>query len=217
MACDGEEGVRMAAAQEFDLILMDMQMPVLDGIAATQKIRATGNSTPIVALTANASAKDRERCHTAGMNRFESKPVTMERLRNLFQDYAASCKAPAQPAGQGQPAAPDVKAPEAKPMPSDRLSELAAVLGEDGARELVATFLADAPALLNELKDAMGANDRDRLDRVLHNLKGAALNLGFDELASMAQHYRNQPPDVKNFEAVDQAFKKIDLNFKAAA
>ena len=72
-ACDGQQGVDLAAREAFDLILMDMQMPGLDGIAATRLIRAAGDTTPIIALTANASDSDRELCRAVGMNRFEVK------------------------------------------------------------------------------------------------------------------------------------------------
>eukprot|EP01035_Chromulina_nebulosa_P053019 gene53019-72391_t len=79
--------MQKAALERYDLILMDMQMPVMDGIEATKNIRGgTGPSSgaPIVAMTANASDDDREKCKAAGMSGFESKPVSMARLRALL-------------------------------------------------------------------------------------------------------------------------------------
>jgi signal transduction histidine kinase/ActR/RegA family two-component response regulator len=89
---NGEEAVRMAATQDFDLILMDMQMPVLDGIAATKAIRAMAaprGAVPIVAMTANASDTDRRRCMEAGMTGFQSKPISMAQLTALIPSTAA--------------------------------------------------------------------------------------------------------------------------------
>jgi len=91
-ADDGVEAVERAAAQAYDLILMDMQMPRMDGLDATRRIRAGGASAkaPIVAMTANAFVEDKQRCQEAGMNDFISKPITPERLyRELLRWLAA--------------------------------------------------------------------------------------------------------------------------------
>jgi len=81
-ATNGQEACDMAATQRYDLILMDMQMPVMDGLAATRHLRAGGINagTPIIALTANAFSEDRMRCAEAGMNDFVSKPIDPEQL-----------------------------------------------------------------------------------------------------------------------------------------
>lgn len=82
---NGEEGVRKARRGRYDLIYMDCQMPVLDGFAATRRLRALGETTPIVALTANAVAGDRERCLEAGMDDYVSKPVKASELARTLQ------------------------------------------------------------------------------------------------------------------------------------
>ena len=84
VAVNGAEAVKMSAAQPFDLILMDLQMPVLDGLAATKAIRQReaegGKYLPIVAMTANVMAGDRERCLAAGMDGYVSKPIRLDEL-----------------------------------------------------------------------------------------------------------------------------------------
>ncbi|MFT5290002.1 MAG: signal transduction histidine kinase/ActR/RegA family two-component response regulator [Planctomycetota bacterium] len=88
LATDGSEAITAAAQGEFDVILMDLQMPEVDGTAATICIRAAGDTTPIIALTANASTESRQTCMDAGMDRFLSKPVRLETLQSELEDFA---------------------------------------------------------------------------------------------------------------------------------
>ena len=77
----------MASSMDFDLILMDLQMPVMDGLKATKYIRKTNTSTPIVALTANVQAEDRDRCEAVGMNAFLSKPLSKRELISVLVEH----------------------------------------------------------------------------------------------------------------------------------
>lgn len=86
-AADGREGAEMVLGGSYDLVFMDIQMPVLGGLAATARIRGAGDQTTIVGLTANAFDTDRTACHEAGMNDFISKPVTLAKLDQVFQDW----------------------------------------------------------------------------------------------------------------------------------
>jgi two-component system, sensor histidine kinase and response regulator len=91
IACNGAEGVAACARERFDLILMDMEMPVMDGVTATQRIRELeaqlGRRTPIVALTANVLSEQVERCLSAGMDDFLSKPIEAKRLAEVFARF----------------------------------------------------------------------------------------------------------------------------------
>lgn len=82
----GMKAIELLERSRYDLVVMDCQMPDLDGFETTQKIRLTGNLTPIVALTGNDSAKDREDCKQAGMNGFLAKPLTIPALNLVLQD-----------------------------------------------------------------------------------------------------------------------------------
>jgi len=87
---DGEEAVKEAMAQSFDLILMDMQMPVMDGIEATKRLKEQGNQTPVVALTANVMDKHRDLFEQAGCSGFMAKPIDKDELRGMLREYLST-------------------------------------------------------------------------------------------------------------------------------
>jgi len=213
LAADGREGVRLASEWQFDLILMDMQMPVMDGIEATRTIRAAGHRVPIVAMTANASDEDRRRCIEAGMDGFEAKPVTMARLGHLIDGLAGA-------AGRMAPVIPRLGGDEAADggTPMDlRTRELIETLGQDAFHRLMDSFLDDSAALLRDLHRAMSSSDRTLADRTLHSLKGAAANLGLTSLAALADEGRCRPLDVKLTKDIEQEVARIDRNGRRAA
>jgi len=180
---DGLQAVERLAKGNVDLVLMDMQMPVMDGLEATRKIRAEGGAQaalPIVGLTANAFASDRAACFEAGMNDFVMKPVTRDRLQAALAAHLPEADEPAiAPATAESPVAP-VSTPEAPTTVLDHghRRHLAEQIGAEGVAELTEVFVADATALLADLAEAYEAGDRDGVRRGLHTLTGAAANVG---------------------------------------
>jgi two-component system, sensor histidine kinase len=215
LACHGGEAVIMAGLKQYDLVLMDMQMPVMDGIEATRLLIAGGginSTTPIVAMTANASDDDRRACVDAGMQGFELKPMTLHRLHNLLAriakrqgntvpNFAAKEQMPEELATdpvqhEGNAGVPKVSTLLSVQQGLDELrrQELIAVLGEEDFNALLQSFFVDAGLLLNELSDATRSGDQVKVDRVLHSIKGSAANVGFSSIAELADAFRQKTP-----------------------
>jgi signal transduction histidine kinase/CheY-like chemotaxis protein/HPt (histidine-containing phosphotransfer) domain-containing protein len=201
---NGAVAVEMAAARDYDLILMDMQMPVMDGIEATSLIRAgTGKSrnSLIVAMTANASDDDMKKCIEAGMDGFQSKPVSIEKLRRVIRSATAGRTIATPSREQPLPAAAatagmtsvagqlDLSAFE------ERRAELVSILGEEDFRELVDAFFSDARSALETLAADLESGRAEATDRLLHTIKGAAGNVGLQPVARLAQTMRDMPFD----------------------
>ena len=169
---NGREAVERAAKQRFDLVLMDVQMPEMDGFQSTAAIRErereTGVHTPIIAMTAHAMAGDRERCLAAGMDAYLPKPLRIDDLvatiAGFFPPNAAPAATPRAAGGTGTPT----------PTTIDE----AALLEDFGHHrklllEVIGVFLTDAPASLDRLRAAAASNDDDAIAAAAHALKGS--------------------------------------------
>lgn len=192
---DGQEAVdalrQPPLGRRFDIVLMDLHMPVLDGIGATIAIRALhdpGLSTvPIVALTADALALTRERCLVAGMNDFLTKPVSPQKLatslRRLFGDDP-----PPEPQGSSlkpEPAAP--RAASAVLLDALALSTTLQAMPRERLADMVHAFLDQGPQTVQRLRAAMRDAQPLALRLNAHAARGVALNLGLPALAATAE------------------------------
>ncbi len=205
----GQEALDALAQSRFDLVLMDCQMPLMDGLEATRRIRrgdagATNARVPIVALTANAMVSDRESCLQAGMDDFISKPIEVERLNAAIKKFSRQpTAAPAPvPAVMASTAAAATKTPER--IVFDRASFLDRMMGDEKlARTIAVSFLADLPAQVAALRDSIQRNDCRRTDEQAHRLKGAAgtvSGVALKELAAELEKLarENQPAALQS-------------------
>ena len=186
VASNGAEGVAACQQRQFDLVLMDLQMPVMDGMTATRKIREweTSRHTPIIALTANAMTGDRELCEGAGMDGYLTKPIEVERLRNILTKYGLE----QDDAGASGAAAPSVRDTENLAAPV-ALSEFHRITDGDPAfaQELIAAFISSGEQQLNEIAAAIAQNDCTGLAKAAHKLKGASANMHARALKALAE------------------------------
>jgi CheY-like chemotaxis protein len=187
VADNGLEALSLLAQQTFDLVLMDVQMPQLDGLAATRKIREGAvpgcSAIPIIAMTALAMKGDRERCLDAGMSGYVSKPVSRKELEDAIaaQFNTPSHSAPVSDVPMGRTTLPN----NFLSWNSDRLLQS---LGGDQTflNELLAVFLDETPKKLQIIKEALSGADSSTVERTAHSLKGELLYLGISELTKNA-------------------------------
>jgi signal transduction histidine kinase/CheY-like chemotaxis protein len=187
LAADGVEAVAQVQARTYDVVLMDMQMPRMDGLEATRTIRALPSGTariPIVAMTANAFSSDREACFASGMDDFISKPVNRDKLFDVLE-YWSEDGASARP-DRGTPASPV----SASPVDRDQLQALREELGDDMLQELVGSFRASAADLVEQIQMSIQADERTSADELLHRLKGSAATLSFAGVAQACDRLR---------------------------
>lgn len=214
IANNGREAIVAYAAEAFDVILMDVQMPIMDGFAATAAIRnqerISGVRTPIIAMTAHALKGDRERCIEAGMDEYVSKPIRAKQLTALLEALLP---------GEGQPKTSSVRQKQSSlPVPS-LINWRSAMEGVDGDCELmesiIQVFLTESRTLLHELTQAVRDEDARTVRSRAHSLKGAMLGVGAFTTADLVQMLEMRTGDgsiewmKESVQAIEEQYRQI--------
>jgi two-component system sensor histidine kinase/response regulator len=212
VAKNGRQAVDLVSAQEFDLVLMDCQMPVLDGFEATALIRqltcAWGSRMPIVALTANALAGDEQKCLAAGMNGFLAKPFTMAGLKAVLLQWLptesvvteGAAPVPISIVGRSNSQS------ESDPINLEALATLRhieSLAGRELVKPLLANFIKQAPVDIAEMDSAMAARDGAKVSRLAHGLKSSTANIGAITLSGCYQRLERCARDEELVGAAD--------------
>ena len=180
VAGNGREALAALAAGSFDAVLMDVQMPEMDGFEATAAIRArertSGAHIPIVAMTAHSMQGDRERCLAAGMDDYVAKPLDPRELFRVLD-------------GLGPADVTATAPPPAVPAAFDARTALERVDGdEELLQRIVSVFLEECPQRRAELRDGIAKRDARTVERVAHNLKGSVAIFGAEAACRAAEH-----------------------------
>jgi CheY-like chemotaxis protein len=211
VASNGLEALEALEQQPYDVVLMDVQMPELDGLDATRRIyeRWPPESRPhIIAMTANALPEDREACFSAGMNDYVAKPIRSEELaaalkraRPLRDRYAGSGES-----GDGLPKS-------AVSLEAAALQNLRDLGGVDFLLEVVDLFLADAPALITSLRSSLQRQDTEELRRAAHTLKSNGSTLGAMAFENLCRTVEQHAKDGR-LDGVSQLVDQIEDEYR---
>ena len=217
-ASNGREAVEAARRSRFDLILMDCNMPEMDGYEATAHIRnfeeSLGRRTPIVAMTANAQQGDAEKCLAAGMDDYLAKPMTLIELRRKLERWLTrgarkphDARAPHGGAGRQEA--------EGSPLDEEVFGKLREVLGP-ALQQSVAPFLEDTPSYLRQLEQAVHEGDAATARAMAHSVKGSSGNLGAAMLAQLAKEAEELAIERRTAE-IGPLLPRLNQAFEAVA
>ena len=211
--------VLAASEADYDLILMDVRMPEMDGLAATRAIRARGGrlaDMPIIALTANAFAEDVRLCREAGMSDFLPKPLRKSAmvaamLRAIGQVAAPAAAPPTEP----------VSANVSGPLDQATLAQLSEAIGDEGVRQTFATFARETESRLALFRQFTEGDDREQIEIEAHALQGSARTLGGAEVSDIARLIEQRAAGISAEElrqavdTLDAAWRKMRRAFEA--
>lgn len=181
VAANGKEAIEMLDQIPYNLVLMDCQMPILDGYAATQAIRAqpSQRQTVIIALTANAMLEDRERCLAAGMDDYLSKPISKEKLSEKLTHWSELLEQQA------------VKQQMNLAIDWEHLHQISDG-DEEFERELLQIFYSDTEQHLDAAKTALAIGNATMVSRSAHHIKGSSANVGLSDMQAIAATLEQQ-------------------------
>ncbi|MBL0124650.1 MAG: response regulator [Betaproteobacteria bacterium] len=197
IANDGREAVEAVAAAQppFDIVLMDLQMPVMDGFTATSRIRQDlgQHAIPIIAMTANVMASDRAACLAAGMNDHVGKPFDLNHLVRVLRKYTGQPEWPELKLGVPELALPAVVIDAAITADVDIAVALKRIDRNLGLyQRMLRTFIKDLSGMPSQLSEHVARNESESAIRLLHTLKGLAATLGATALAGVAARGEKQ-------------------------
>ncbi len=211
VAGNGLEVLEALTRQSYDLILMDINMPEMDGLVATQEIRLRQEDETqpyIIAMTANAMYEDRKRCLEVGMNDYISKPIRMNELSAAIQRVQVMTQAVDTPAADELAPSPALvaEAPMDRTKPVDpwALQEFAEMMGENGEMmitELIRLYLEGTPVLIKEFNHGLAVQDMGNIQHAVHTLRSGSAQIGAHAFAAIAVEldelcYRNDLPTI---------------------
>jgi len=210
IANNGKEAVDLHRKNNYDLVLMDCQMPVMDGYEATQNIRKTDNDTPIIAITANAMSSDSEKCINSGMNDYLSKPYNKAQLLSLLEKWLNNGMKP-----DSKPACKESsKSIDSGSVDHSKLDEMKEIMG-DVFVELIPAYIEQSDQFTSKMPDAATEGSLKNLKRYAHSMKSSSLNVGANALSELSRTLENMCEESKANEHIFQLISQIEIEYNS--
>jgi CheY-like chemotaxis protein/HPt (histidine-containing phosphotransfer) domain-containing protein len=217
---DGRQAVDAFVSGSFDAILMDCQMPEMDGYEAAAEIRRLEQGRqriPIVAMTAHAMKGDREKCLSAGMDDYVSKPLKVAELQAILARLVGSAPAAPVPACDAPPEQPTEARPTEAPPPLDlgvlrTLRSYGAEGGPDPVADLTEAFMVDARDRLSRIRAACAIGDESATRKAAHSLKGMSGAIGANHMSALSGALEHAEPgtiDGARIEQLEREFQRV--------
>lgn len=212
-ATNGKEAIDKVNDHDFDIVLMDIQMPEMDGVTATQHIRKLDKKLPpIIAMTAYSMQEDRERFISAGMDDYLSKPIRPETLLNKLKEWIIIEHLSEKKTSETELDNPQITqgfVPENHAMLNkDTVKSLIEMAGEEMLLEIFEDFNKEATILTDNLKRGMAEDNVALVKSALHTIKGTAGTLGLDRISKFAQHIENNIK-IDKFDSLNEEIKHL--------
>ena len=227
IANNGEEALELIRKNAYDIVLMDCQMPVMDGYQATKAVRTllsnNARRLPIVALTANAMSGDREQCLASGMDDYLPKPYTIKQLQQVLDHWLPPESAQSNIIKQTVQSAPDMdetaigttQSSAINPKHIEQLRELDPSGGMGLARRLFQLYMDNSYSMLGQIEQAILKADAEALRKTAHALKSSSANVGADKLSSLFKQLEIMGKESRLDEA-STLFETTRLEYKRA-
>jgi signal transduction histidine kinase/DNA-binding response OmpR family regulator/HPt (histidine-containing phosphotransfer) domain-containing protein len=209
VVANGREAVEAVGRSRYDLVLMDCQMPEMDGFEATRAIRQSeppGRRLPILALTADATAQGREQCMGSGMDDYVTKPIDRGRLREALLRWLP-------PELEPDPVVSETRESKAQPA-ALQLTQLCSLVGDDPARirRFLELFASSTGTLMDQIGASIDRREAPGLRRLSHTLKGACGNIGAVEMAGLARQLE-QAAAVEDWTQAGAVWRELEGSF----
>ncbi len=215
VASNGEDALRMVQEERFDIVLMDLQMPRMDGITATAEIRKNPslNSMPVIAMTANVMKEDRDRCLAAGMNDFIAKPIDPDEMFSVMRRYYSGTGG-SETIRRESVDRMDVKVPNIEGV--DTQGGLKRVLGNVKLYlDLLERYRDGQRDAVKRIREALKEGDLSTAERQAHTLKGVSGNIGALGIQSIASQIEEAIGGKKNSDEIEKLLKELESKLEA--
>ncbi|RDH85310.1 MAG: hypothetical protein DIZ80_02520 [endosymbiont of Galathealinum brachiosum] len=191
IANNGQEAIDKYKKNKYDIILMDCQMPIMDGFEATRIIRESDKNLPIIAVTANALSSDREKCESAGMNDYLAKPFNRKQLTSILSKWLSSTENTVDGNEFEKTAHAESKVDTGKsPLNYETLSTMKAAIGAV-FDELIPAYIEQSDEMIYSMIELFDKEDFSTLERYAHSMKSSSLNVGAEIISAHALTLEN--------------------------